>query len=32
VASDYFQVVRLKSFIEFWKMFRGSSRQASERA
>jgi len=25
VASDYFQVVRLKSFIEFWKMFRGAS-------
>ena len=24
VASDYFQVVRLKSFVEFWKMFRGS--------
>jgi hypothetical protein len=23
VASDYFQVVRLKGFIEFWKMFRG---------
>jgi hypothetical protein len=23
VASDYFQVVRLKSFVEFWKMFRG---------
>jgi hypothetical protein len=23
VASDYFQVVRLKSFLEFWKMFRG---------
>ena len=22
VASDYFQVVRLKGFIEFWKMFR----------
>jgi hypothetical protein len=22
-ASDYFQVVRLKGFIEFWKMFRG---------
>ena len=27
VASDYFQVVRLKGFVEFWKMFRG--RQAS---
>ena len=24
VASDYFQVVRLKGFQEFWKMFRGS--------
>jgi hypothetical protein len=23
VASDYFQVVRLKGFLEFWKMFRG---------
>ncbi len=23
VASDYFQVVKLKGFIEFWKMFRG---------
>ena len=26
VASDYFQVVRLKGFIEFWKMFRGTLR------
>jgi hypothetical protein len=25
VASDYFQVVRLKSFVEFWKMFRAHS-------
>jgi len=24
VASDYFQVVRLKGFQEFCKMFRGS--------
>jgi len=24
VASDYFHVVRLKSFVEFWKVFRGS--------
>jgi hypothetical protein len=24
VASDYFQVVRMKGFQEFWKMFRGS--------
>jgi len=23
IASDYFQVVRLKGFLEFWKMFRG---------
>ncbi len=23
VASDYFQVVRLKGFVEFWKMFSG---------
>jgi hypothetical protein len=23
-ASDYFQVVRLKGFLEFWKLFRGS--------
>jgi hypothetical protein len=23
VASDYFQVVRLKGFVEFWKIFRG---------
>jgi hypothetical protein len=22
VASDYFQVVRLKGIVEFWKMFR----------
>jgi hypothetical protein len=26
VSSDYFQVVRLKGFIEFWKMFRGEGR------
>jgi hypothetical protein len=25
VASDYFQVVRLKGFVEFWKMFRGEA-------
>jgi hypothetical protein len=25
VASDYFHVVRLKSFVEFWHTFRGSS-------
>ena len=24
VASDFFQVVRLKGYVEFWKMFRGS--------
>jgi len=23
IANDYFQVVRLKGFVEFWKMFRG---------
>ena len=23
VANDFFQVVRLKAFVEFWKMFRG---------
>ena len=23
VATDYFQLVRLKGFVEFWKMFRG---------
>ena len=27
VASDYFQVVRLKGFIEFWHVFRGSTAQ-----
>jgi hypothetical protein len=33
VENDYFQVVRLKAFVEFWKVFRGSTlagRQASE--
>ena len=25
VANDYFQVVRLKGFVEFWKVFRGSA-------
>ena len=25
VASDYFQLVRLKGFVEFWKMFRGGA-------
>ncbi len=25
VANDYFQVVRLKSFVEFWRMFRGEA-------
>jgi hypothetical protein len=24
VANDYFQVVRIKAFVEFWKIFRGS--------
>jgi hypothetical protein len=27
VASDYFQVVRLKGFVEFWKMFREPAAQ-----
>jgi hypothetical protein len=30
VANDFFQVVRLKAFVEFWKVFRGQ--QVSERA
>ncbi len=25
VASDYFHVVRLKGFVEFWRTFRGAS-------
>ncbi len=25
IASDYFQVVRLKGFIEFWQVYRGSA-------
>jgi hypothetical protein len=25
IASDYFQVVRLKGFVEFWQVFRGDS-------
>jgi hypothetical protein len=29
VSSDYFQVVRLKGFVEFWKMFRGEPAQES---
>jgi hypothetical protein len=28
VASDYFHVVRLKSFVEFWRTYRGSVREA----
>jgi hypothetical protein len=24
IASDYFQVVRLKGFVEFWHRFRGA--------
>ena len=24
IANDYFQVVRLKAFVEFWRLFRGS--------
>jgi hypothetical protein len=30
VASDYFQVVRLKGFVEFWKMFRGNEAGGQE--
>jgi hypothetical protein len=29
-ASDYFQVVRLKGFLEFWKLYNGSRVQASK--
>jgi hypothetical protein len=25
IANDYFQVVRLKAFVEFWRMFRGDA-------
>lgn len=28
IACDYFQVVRLKGFIEFWRMYRGEERGA----
>jgi hypothetical protein len=31
VASDYFQVVRLKAFIEFWKTYRGQLVQSHTR-
>jgi hypothetical protein len=27
VANDFFQVVRLKAFVEFWKIFRGQAAQ-----
>ena len=30
VGSDYFQVVRLKGFVEFWKMFRGGELAVSQ--
>lgn len=29
VANDYFQVVRLKAFVEFWKLFRGPQPSAT---
>jgi hypothetical protein len=32
LASDYFQVVRLKGFVEFWKKFRGSDFAAALQA
>ena len=25
VANDYFQIVRLKGFLEFWKLYRGGA-------
>ena len=28
IASDYFQVVRLKQFVEFWRAFRGNEKSA----
>jgi hypothetical protein len=31
VASDYFQVVRLKGFVEFWKMYRGPAESPAVR-
>jgi hypothetical protein len=31
IANDYFQVVRLKSFIAFWKTYRGSAHEAKPR-
>ncbi len=30
VAGDYFQVVRLKGFLEYWKLFRGPLTEAME--
>jgi hypothetical protein len=30
VASDYFQVVRLKGFVEFWRMYRGPAANSGE--
>jgi hypothetical protein len=32
VANDFFQVVRLKAFVEFWKVFRGNCASASQQA
>jgi hypothetical protein len=32
IANDFFQVVRLKAFVEFWRIFRGANQQASEAA
>jgi hypothetical protein len=29
VASDYFHVVRLKGFVEFWKLFRGKAAESA---
>jgi hypothetical protein len=32
VANDYFHVVRLKGFIEFWQVYRGTNREGSATA
>jgi hypothetical protein len=31
VANDYFQVVRIKAFVEFWKIFKGSESASAAR-
>jgi hypothetical protein len=32
VANDFFQVVRLKAFAEFWRLYRGSHFAGSARS